>query len=123
MICLDTNALIRFFTNDQPEKGKKVKKLIESKDEIIIPDVVFHELEYILKKKYHHKRMEINTMFEFLASQPNIKISPEVKNAIVFFGKTTLDMADCCIIASSFSGNLASFDKAMLKAPGVKSYW
>ena len=29
MVCLDTNSLIRFFTNDDPQKAQAVKKLLE----------------------------------------------------------------------------------------------
>lgn len=45
MLYLDTNILVRFFTNDIPEKAEKVEKLLEEKS-LCIPDVVFPELEY-----------------------------------------------------------------------------
>ncbi|OIO13072.1 hypothetical protein COV53_05210 [Candidatus Gottesmanbacteria bacterium CG11_big_fil_rev_8_21_14_0_20_37_11] len=123
MICLDTNTLIRFFTNDIPEKSQKVKKLLAFEGKIFIPDVVFPEIEYILIKKYNQSRKEIIQIFKFLSSNKNIILTRQIKSAIEIYNKTKLDMADCCICACSLDGKLASFDEGLLKAPGIKSYW
>ncbi len=123
MICLDTNSLIRFFTNDEPQKANKVKALLEKEKKIIIPEVVFPELEYVLSGSYQIGRKKIIKIFRFLASRPNIKLSKDVKRAVDIFGKTKLDMADCLIAASSLGGKLASFDKKLLSVNQVKKYW
>jgi predicted nucleic-acid-binding protein len=123
MLTLDTSALIRFFTNDIPEKAQEVKKIIESKEKIIIPDVVFPELEYVLfGKSYNATRAKILKAFEFLATQKNIIVSKEAKKAIEIYKATKLDIADCIIVASSLKNKLFSFDKQLLKVKGVKSF-
>src|SRR5438105_1696834 len=99
LIVLDTNSLIRFFTNDIPEKAIKVKELLEKEKTIYIPEVVFPELEYILMGQYRTSREKLITALHFLSSQKNIKLSQEVKKAVVIFEKTKLDMADCIIAA------------------------
>ena len=122
-IVLDTSALIRFFTRDIEEKAQKVKKLLESDTDIFIPDVVFPELEYILIKKYGLPRSKVIESYHFLISQENVKKSTYIKIAFEIYQKAKLDMADCIIAAESLSGSLASFDKDLLRAPGIKSFW
>ena len=116
MIVLDTSALIRFFTNDVPLKAQKVKTLIENKEKLIIPDVVFPELEYVLLgKTYNASREKILTAFQYLSVQKNINISKEVKKAISLYKTSTLDIADCIIAASAYKQTLMSFDKKLKK--------
>ena len=123
MIFLDTNCLIRFFTNDYPEKALKVKKLLKQEKEIFIPEVVFPELEYILSGVYKAKREEILKIFKFLISQKNIKLGRVIKKAVEFFELTKLDMADCLIAAHSLKGKLVSFDKKLLSLKSIKKYF
>ncbi len=123
MVYLDTSSLIRFFTNDEPQKANKIKTLLEKEKEISIHPVVFPELEYVLSGNYGVNRKEIAKIFRFLTSRPNIKLSPEISKAVEVFEKTKLDMADCLIAATSLKGKLASFDKKLLTTKGVKKYW
>ncbi|MGH7204172.1 MAG: PIN domain-containing protein [Candidatus Levyibacteriota bacterium] len=122
-ITLDTNTLIRFFTNDLPKQAREVKTLFETGKDLLIPDVVFPEVEYILGKQYGLSRMELIEKFEFLLSQDSITVSHTVKKAISFYISSKLDMADCIIAAHSLKGKLASFDKELLVLDGVTSVW
>ena len=122
-VYLDTSALVRFFTKDNLKKAKTVKELLEKEKKIIIPEVVFPELEYVLKKLYKAKKGKIISAFKFLISYPNIKINQSIKKAVELFENTKLDMADCLIAVYSSKGKLASFDKKLLAAKGVKPYW
>lgn len=123
MIFLDTNALIRFFTNDDSQKALKVKRLLEKERDISIIDVVFPEIEYVLRDVYNLPRSKIVTLIKFLLSLSNMKVSSEMKIAITYYETTNLDMADSLIIASAQKGRLASFDNQLLKMTNVKKYW
>lgn len=123
MIFLDTNSLIRFFTNDEPKQALKVKRLLEKEEKVFIPEVVFPELEYVLSGSYQASRKKIITAFQFLVSRSNIRLTLATKRAIEIFKQTMLDMADCLIAANSLKGKLASFDKKLLGVRGVKKYW
>ena len=85
MICLDTSSLIRFFTNDDSAKAKKVKELLEKENNIRIPEVVFPELEYVLKGAYQTPRKKILEVFQFLISRSNCKLGPTVPPAVKLF--------------------------------------
>ncbi|MBI2442737.1 MAG: PIN domain-containing protein [Candidatus Levybacteria bacterium] len=121
-IVLDTSSLIRFFTRDIEEKAAKVKSLLET-EKVVIPDVVFPELEYILMSQYSITRDNLIEFYQFLTSQKNIQTSATIKRAVLLFEKTKLDIADCIIAASSYKGTLASFDRELLQAEGVTPYW
>lgn len=123
MIVVDTSALIRFFTNDDPTKALVVKELLDSPENIFVPDVVFPELEYVLGDAYGAKRQDIEETFQFLISRPNSSVNSQVKMALEIFKQSKLDFADCLIVAQSTGKKLASFDKEMLKFTGVNSYW
>jgi len=122
-VIVDTNALIRFFTKDIPEKAIKVKLMLENQADIHIPDVVFPELEYVLSNQYNLSRDEMTKKFQFLTSQKNIKASRQLRNAVSIYAISKLDMADCIIAAYSLKGALASFDKELLRVDKVKSFW
>jgi len=121
MIILDTSTLIRFFTNDDAQKASKVKKLIESKNTLYVPEVVFPELEYVLSSHYHASHQEIIKTFRFLIAQSNITINPVVKIAADIFSNSKLDMADSIISAhvkQKSANKLASFDQELTKITG-----
>lgn len=122
-IILDTSALVRFFTNDIPDKARKIKTLFKDSENLTIPDVVFPELEYVLREQYGLSRTELLEKYEFLLAQGYITISPETKKAIKIYATSQLDMADCIIASYSLKGKLASFDKDLLDVEGVKPLW
>lgn len=123
MIYLDTSALIRFFTKDNLASAKKVKELLEKESEIAINDVVFPELDYVLRKVYKLQRKDVVAAYNFILSCPAISCSKIMHEAARLYEKSNLSMADCIIASESLKGKLASFDRQMLNIPGVAKYW
>ena len=76
-VVVDTNSLIRFFTDDIPEKAEMVEVLLEKEKHIFIPDVVLPELEYILTKAYGFPRGKLVEIYLFLSSQMQISLTKE----------------------------------------------
>lgn len=122
MIIIDTSALVRFFTNDDKTKANKVKNLLE-KEEILLPDIVFIELNYVLTKLYKIEKTELVQIYQFLLSQNNIKTSEEIKEALELFKTVSLSVADCLIAVCAKTETLASFDQKLIKTVKAKSYW
>lgn len=120
---IDTNALVRFFTDDIPQKASRVEKLFKDEKDIFIPDVVFPEIEYILIHKYNFPREKLLNIYIFLSSRDNIHVTSEVKKAIEIFENSKLDMADCIVAAYSMKGSLASFDKNLLTISNINPFW
>lgn len=122
MIIIDTSALVRFFTNDDKIKASKVKNLLE-KEEILLPDIIFIELNYVLTKLYKIEKTELVQIYQFLLSQNNIKTSEEIKEALELFKTVSLSVADCLIAVCAKDETLASFDQKLIKTTKAKSYW
>lgn len=123
MVVLDTSALVRFFTQDIKSKARQVRELLDSERELVIPEAVFPELEYVLGGYYDQPRKVLVRGFEFLTKKVNVVTGKEIKKAVEIYKNTGLDMADCLIAARSIGGKLASFDKGLLRVKGVKKYW
>ena len=77
MIVIDTSALIRYFTRDDKAKAEKAKLLLETGKELVIPDAVLPEIEYVLIKSSKAKRAEIIKAFRFLNSLRNVLFTKE----------------------------------------------
>lgn len=123
MIILDTNIFIRLVIGDIPAQLEKVKKLLKSNNDFYVPDVVFPEIEYILRKYYHLSRKDVIDTYTVIFQLPNITLSKECFSAMTLYKDTILDIEDCFVAAYSMSGTLASFDKQLLKLPQVQPYW
>lgn len=123
MIVLDTSALIRYFAQDNKVKAVKTKLLLETEKELVIPDVVLPEVEYVLIRLSKATRADLIKTFKFLTSLRNISLTKETREAISIFEKTKLDMADCIIAAYSRKGSLASFDNRLLAVVGINPFW
>ena len=123
MIVLDTSVLIRYFARDDKVKAEKTKLLLKTQKELIVPDVVLPEIEYVLVKSSKAKRAELIKAFRFLNSLRNISLTKEAREAITIFENSKLDMADCIVAAYSMKGSLASFDSDLLEVTGIKPFW
>lgn len=117
MIVLDTSALLRFFTNDLPTKAQEVKSILEGKEKILVPNVVFPELEYVLLgQTYQANRQKIIEAFNYLRAKKNVKLTPTMQKAIDLYQKSKLDISDCAIAASALTqkAHLKSYDQELL---------
>ena len=123
MIIIDTSALARYFTGDDKAKAEKVAALLDSHEDLLVPDVVLVELEYVLRKLYRATKAHVDTAYRFLAARPNIRLNDDVRRAIALFHQKMLSFADCIIVTEAENGKLASFDRKLLNVVGVKRYW
>jgi predicted nucleic-acid-binding protein len=122
MVTFDTNIFIRFFTGDKPEDADKVEKVISAENAIYVSDIVFTEIEYVLRRLYRLEKDDILKAYSFILSNPKFVYSSYVSEAINLFKKNNISISDCFVIASS-RGKLVSFDKKILKVDRVESYW
>jgi len=80
MKALDTSAVIRFLTQDDEEKAREVREVIE-REKAFIPSEVVLECVFVLMSKrlsYRMKKEEVvELLLEFLTN-PNIELEDEV---------------------------------------------
>lgn len=118
MIILDTNYLLRFFTEDIKSQSLDAKRLIKGSQEIFIPTIVIAETVYFLKKHYLIKKDNVVYRLLALVRQPNILTVNFVHLAFEIYKEENLSFYDCLIIAEAIEkkSEIKSFDKKLLKA-------
>lgn len=123
MIILDTNILVRYFVNDDAKKAKQVESLLKSSEELVLPDVVLVELTFVLLKTYKATKENLTLSIVFLFGRKNIEISSHARKAFHLYTQSSSSLVDCFVMSYGENNVVASFDKKLLRTPGVKSYW
>lgn len=76
IILLDTNILIRYFTNDVPAKAARceamLKKVSEGKQQALLNEVVIAETAWVLDGVYNYPREKITEILLRLVNTPHI---------------------------------------------------
>lgn len=127
MIALDTNVLVRFLVEDDPEQHRRAVRLMErasvSGEPLWISEVVLCELVWVLRYAYKVKRRELTQALRSLSQARQLLISSKesVSSAIDSFSKGKGDFADYLIRECAFAhgaSSVATFDRALLADEG-----
>jgi|SRR3989344_5540733 len=101
-VAVDTNVLLAF----QKERAlgfNEIKQLfkdcLDGKLQIFIPQIVFPELEWVLRSFYKDSKEKIVEFFEELLDMEGVivKDKTEIKQALVIFKQTNIKFADAII--------------------------
>ncbi len=117
MIAIDTNVLVRYVTNDDPDQAKRALTVLAEADEIFIAKTTLLELEWVLRAAYNLSSAAIIRALRHILGLPNVQaeMSDQFEKAIDFYEKG-LDFADALHLASSPEGTLFyTFDTAFIK--------
>jgi predicted nucleic-acid-binding protein len=130
---IDTNALISFVTDRNPEQQQKIAPLFEAaahmKAVIFCHQHVLTEFIYVLDRIYHVPKDEIGRMIKDLIEMPGIVVIQEVDfNAILSWWPDPIpDFGDAIIAAAGKARSRAmvvTFDRKFatkLKALGINT--
>src|SRR3989344_7648773 len=118
-VLVDTNVFIRFLLNDIPAQVEKAEELFYKAKkgiiEIIIPEIVIFEIEFILSKYYGLPKTSIVEKINSILSQEYFTV--EYKNvflkSIAIYQKEKLSLVDCFLLAKANIEELElfTFDK------------
>jgi predicted nucleic-acid-binding protein len=126
MIFVDTNYIFRYLLRDVNEQNLLVEKIFieafENNVRVISSTVVFFEIQFVLKKYYKKNKQEVIAFLMQILTLTFIGFEDRqiLKESIVLFEKTNLDLEDCYNIyyAKSrgvTSGSFKTFDKKLEK--------
>lgn len=116
---VDSNVLLRYFTEDIPSLARLAEEIIESDDELVVSAIVLSEVSYVLHKEYGRSRDEIlEVLMEFLQRE-NVRVIDARKELVVASlsrarETTKLSFGDALILAQMRSSGIReiySFDK------------
>lgn len=124
MISLDTNVLVRFFTQDDDEQYQKVIQLFANLEnthaKAFIPMLVLLEVNWVLSHLYKIKRQEIIDNLLLLCETEFLVIENinQVKNTLLLAKNNSFDLSDLLIACRCQSANhlpVITFDKKASK--------
>ncbi|MBI5747884.1 MAG: PIN domain-containing protein [Nitrospinae bacterium] len=78
-VVIDTNLLVRYLTDDEPQKAKAVdnllNKAIEGEVKILIPSIVIAELIWVLESFYKMGINEITDLVGAILNTPGVEVA------------------------------------------------
>lgn len=122
MIAVDTNILVRLYTEDDAEQSRAAKAVIEHAQQtegIFISFLTMVEFVWVLGT-YHYSRQRIATLIEKLLQTPGIVVPNNrlLQEAIRYFRTGKASFSDYVILCESKHANvssLTSFDRIFKK--------
>ena len=117
MIGIDTNLLVRLFTNDDMAQAHYAKDLIEN-NMVFVSKSVLLETEWVLRYTYELASDVILKAFESLLGLPKITVEdPLCMVKTMQWYKQGMDFADAMHLASSIqvAEDFATLDKTFIK--------
>jgi predicted nucleic-acid-binding protein len=100
---VDTNVLVRFLTQDDPEQARRVDSLFSrlkrTGESAYVSVVVLCELAWVLRSLYGLRRQEIHDALETLLEADRLEIEGRgiVHRAVTLYGHGSGDFADYVI--------------------------
>lgn len=120
---LDTNLIIRFLVNDDPQKAARVKKVLqESKTANILPDLVIAEIIWVLSSYYELDKDSIINKIRALIHVKTIDCNKTLLDqSLANWEKYNISFVDAYLISvAKLKGlNIYSYDLKFDKVDGV----
>jgi len=104
MKALDTNILVRYYTQDDPRQAKIALRILKEEEALYVPRTVLIELYFVLRygKQYHFEQARIHAVLTHLLGLGNVNIEQAnaVETALRYY-QQGIDFADALHLASS----------------------
>lgn len=122
MIAFDTNVLVRFLVEDDPEQsaaaGALVHAAVEADEKIYLSDVVLAEMVWVLERSYGFGRQDIVLCLRRLMLAGNIQVdsSQRLARCVEQYESGQAGLADYLILHHALEAGaspLYSFDKRL----------
>jgi len=115
---VDTNILIRHLTGDPPDQAARATRFLEQADELLLSDLIFAEVAYVLESFYEVPREQVADTLRAVLAFPSIRVldAELLQRSVEVYEVHRLDFADAYLVASaerSGVGVVASFDRAI----------
>lgn len=104
MKALDTNILVRYYTQDDPRQAKIALRILKEEEALFVPRTVLIELYFVLRygKQYHFEPAQINAVLQHLLGLVNVTIEQaDAVETALRYHQQGIDFADALHLASS----------------------
>lgn len=128
MIALDTNVLVRFLVQDDPEQARLATEAIDLLSDAVpgfVSREVLVELVWVLERAYRLGRAEIAGALDGLLASTELMIegADDVGPALELYRNDGFGFADLMIAAAARRAGateLVTFDRKAARMPGVR---
>ena len=122
---VDTNVLVRHLTGDPPEMADRATRFLATADDLLLPDLVFAEIAYVLESFYQVPRAQLATILRSVLAFPVIRVvdTDLLQRAVEVYEVDRLDFADAYLVASAERtgvGAIVSFDRSIDRVHTVR---
>lgn len=122
-VVADANIFLRFLLNDIPSQQKLAAKLLQNakdrKIELIIPQIIIFEINFILTKYYLLSKKEVVSKLKSILGAPYLDVQDKdiFQRALDIYKDKNLSLADCFLVAKSefLGAKIFTFDKTLQK--------
>lgn len=129
MIGLDTNVLLRYFTQDEPRQSKAARDLVDNRltreEPGHVASIALAEFAWVLKRLYAASTEEIAEAIEGLLTTPTIAVEHKslAWKALREFRASTVGFSDCLIAQINLDAGCETtytFDRNAAKSSGFR---
>lgn len=128
MIAIDTNVLVRFLTQDDPEQARAATGFMNGLRQTnpgFISREVMVELVWVLERAYGFSRAEVAGALEALlsATEIEVEVADDTGRAVFQYREGGFGFADLMIAAAARRADampLVTFDRKAARIPGVE---
>ena len=129
MIGIDTNILVRYFTQDNLEQAQIVEQLIDSYatsfNSLFVNNIVMCELVWVLERGYKYSKEEVSKVIKQMLSTEEFAFENQelLWRALSQYNQNKLDFSDALIgeLNKKFGcSETLTFDRAAIKANNFK---
>ena len=129
MIGIDTNILVRYFTQDNLEQAQIVEQLIDSYatsfNSLFVNNIVMCELVWVLERGYKYSKEEVSKVIKQMLSTEEFAFENQelLWLALSQYNQNKLDFSDALIgeLNKKFTcSETLTFDRAAIKATNFK---
>ena len=122
---VDTNILVRHLTGDPPDLAARATRYLAAADDLLLPDLIFAEVAYVLESFYEAPRAQVATTLRAVLGLPAIRVldADLLQRAVEVYEVHRLDFADAYLVASAERtgvGVIASFDRSIDRVATVR---
>jgi predicted nucleic-acid-binding protein len=113
MIALDTNILVRYVTNDDPDQARRAADLLSGPETVFLAHTVLLEMEWVLRAVYGLDRPSILTAYRQVLGLATVRIDqPALIVEALERYENGFDFADALHLAvSGAATHLYTFDQ------------
>ena len=116
MLAIDTNVVVRYLTNDDPDQSPRARRLIDGQ-QVFVADTVILETEWVLRSAYGYSQTAIVSALRVFGGLPTVELEDAaIISSALDLSEAGIDFADAMHLGkSAHCAGFATFDRNFVK--------